>query len=223
MKVYSLLKDAIRRADPSYYDKMFENNRHEIKPFSFAIFLKDFTITDTKILLKEFTITISSTMEFAIHAFNGLRELSTYEVEGVTWKQTNVQLLKEAEIMSGSVYMRTLSPILIENKEGKPLSPTDEEYETELNYFANLQVKQAVDRELYKPICFTPVQMKKTVIKESNRFFRQSKNESSLFFTTYRGSLKLEGHPEDLQLLYQLGIGKRTSFFGLLEYEREGV
>jgi len=223
MKVYSLLKEAIRRVDETYYKKIFVKQQSEMKPFSFAVFLKDFSMTETKILLKELTITISSTMEFAVHAFNGLRTITSYEIVGETWTQTNLQLLKEANITSGIVYMKTLSPILVEDKQGKPLSPNDEKFEAELNYFANLKVKHVEGRELFKPIRFTPFNMKKTVVKESNQVFRKTNKNASLYFTTYRGSFKLEGHPNDLQILYQLGIGKRTSFFGLIEYVREEV
>lgn len=223
MKIYALIKEAIRREDESYYKKVFINDRAEIKPLSFAVYLKDFHIENKHIILQEITITISSTMEFAVHAFNGFRSLLNYEVDGVLWKQTNIQLKKEAEITSGKVFFSTLSPILIENKQGKPLSPSDGDYEDELNYYANLQVMKAAGRKLYKPIRFTPVKMRKMVIQESNRFFKQTNENETLYFTTYRGKLQLEGHPDDLQILYQLGIGKRTSFFGLLEYEREEV
>ncbi|MNJ77576.1 CRISPR associated protein Cas6 [compost metagenome] len=65
--------------------------------------------------------------------------------------------------------------------------------------------------------------MKKTVIRETNSTFRKQGNENAfLYFTAYRGQLKLSGHPDDLQLLYQAGVGKRVSqSFGLLEYIRE--
>ncbi|OEH84879.1 CRISPR-associated endoribonuclease Cas6 [Desulfuribacillus stibiiarsenatis] len=223
MKIYSLIKEAVKRGAPDYYLKIFEEQRKEIKPLCFGTYLKEFKIEDKKIHLKEITITISSTMEFAIHAFNGFRELHSYEIEGVELKQTKIQLLKEADIVSGEVYFTTISPILIENRMGKPLSPAHPEYENELNYYANLQLKQMAGRELYKPIRFTPIKMKKTVIKESNQLFRQTHNEESLFYTAYRGDFKLQGHPEDLKILYQFGLGKRTAYFGLLEYRREGA
>lgn len=223
MKVYSLLKEAVRKVDSAYYEEIFVKQKNEIKPFSFAVYLSHFTITDQQILLNNMTITISATMEFAIRAFNGLRLLKEYKVDGVLWKQTNIQLLKETEITSNSVYLKTMSPILVENKQGKPLAPTDENYEQELNYYANLLVKQMEKRELYKPIRFTPLNMRKTIIKESNQLFRKTYGDVSLYFTTYRGTFRLEGDPADLQLIYQLGLGKRTSFFGLTEYMGEEV
>ncbi|WP_128894070.1 CRISPR-associated endoribonuclease Cas6 [Longirhabdus pacifica] len=223
MKMYSLIKEAIKIADADYYHKMFEKNKNEMKPFSAAIYLKDFRIEQSHIHLKEFSITVSAEMEFAIHAFNGLRKLTQYEVDGVKWNQTSILLLKESEISTTSVVLSTLSPILVEDKDGKPLSPFTENYETEINYYANLKVAQAKNRSLHQPIVFTPINMRKVVVKESNRIFQQSHPEQSLYYTAYKGMFKLQGHVEDLQLLYQLGLGKKSTFFGLTEVEREGV
>lgn len=221
MIVYSLIKEAIRMSDQNYYEKWFIQREREIKPFSFSTYLVDFKITDNIISLKEISITISADIEFAIHAINGLKQLKIYETGGVTWRQTNIRLLKEAVITSNRVLLQTLSPILVEDIHGKPLAPNDENYEKELNYFASLQVQQAAHRNLFKPIRFTPIHMTKQVIKESNRVFKETHKDNSLFFTTYKGLFKVEGHPEDLQILYQYGFGKRTTYFGLTEFKGE--
>lgn len=141
-------------------------------------------------------------------------------MNGEVWRQLNFQLLKEPVITSRKVVFRTCSPILIEDKNGRPLAPTDPLYEKELNYYANLQIHQFAGRDLYEPIHISPIHMKKMVIKERNRHLEKN---SFLYFTTYRGLFMLEGSPQDLQLLYQLGIGKRTTYFGLVEYEYEKV
>lgn len=221
MKVYSLIKEAVRMSNDNYYEEWFIRREREIKPFSFSTFLIDFKISGNKINLKEISIIISADLEFALHAINGLKQLKTYETEGVAWRQTNIRILKEAMITSNSVLFQTLSPILVEDSKGKPLAPNDESYEKELNYFANLQVQQAAQRNLIKPIHFSPVYMTKQVIKESNRVFKKTHKDDSLFFTAYKGLFKVEGHPDDLQILYQLGFGKRTTFFGLTEFKGE--
>lgn len=221
MRVYSLIKEAVRTVNKPYYNKLFLQFEKRIKPFSFSTYLHNFTLDDTTITLDRITITISSPdMEFAVHAFNGLRKLKEYSVNGEVWRQSNFQLLKEPVITSRKVVFRTCSPILIEDKNGRPLAPTDPLYEKELNYYANLQIHQFAGRDLYEPIHISPIHMKKMVIKERNRHLEKN---SFLYFTTYRGLFMLEGSPQDLQLLYQLGIGKRTTYFGLVEYEYEKV
>ncbi len=219
MKIYSLIKEAVKHGNTAYYERIFEEGRREIKNLSFATFLKDFKIEDNEITLKEMTITVSSTTEFIIFLFNGLQHqiLKEYKVEGAIWKQKRIQMLREAEITTSSAVFSTLSPILIEDQSGKPLLPTDEEYEKELNYYANLQVRQAEGRDLHQSLRFTPIQMRRQVIKESNRVFRKSHGEQSLYYTAHKGTFRLEGHPEDLQILYRYGIGKSSQFFGLLD------
>lgn len=221
MKVYSLIKQSVRMANSSYYDKIFVQSENKIKPFSFSTFLHNFSLSDSMINLNQITITISSPdMEFAVHCFNGLRQIKRFQDGDECWIQSNVQLLNENIITKRKAVFKTLSSMLIEDKDGKPLSPTDAGYELELNYYANLQVKEFVKRDLYEKIKFTPIRMKKVVVRERNRHIRPN---NILFFTTYQGLFCLEGNPQDLQLLYQLGVGKRTTYFGLLDYQGDEV
>jgi CRISPR-associated endoribonuclease Cas6 len=221
MKVLSLIKQAVRVANSRYYDQIFIQSKNKIKPFSFSTYLHNFFFEGTKIHLDQITITISTPdMEFAVHAFNGLRKIKQYQLNDDTWVQSNFQLLNEPTITGRKIVFNTMSPILIENSDGKPLSPADDEYEKELNYYANLQVKEYANRELFEWIRFTPIHMKKMVVREKNRHLQA---DSPLYFTTYRGTFMLEGNPQDLQLIYQLGLGKRSTYFGLLDYQGEGV
>jgi len=223
-KVYGLIKEAIKQVAPDYYNRLFVNERHEIKPFSFAVFLRNFDIRGNWIHLDDLTITISSpSLEFSVNAINGLRKLKSYKTEAAEWRQTSIRMLKEAVIGSNTVVLRTISPLLVEDKQGKPVGPNDERYNEELNHYAGLLVRRVAGRSLIRPIEFKPYRMSKVVIKEINRDFARTQPNQSLYYTTYKGVFRLSGHREDLQLLYQTGIGKRTVFFGLSEYVREGV
>ncbi|RSK53988.1 CRISPR-associated endoribonuclease Cas6 [Bacillus canaveralius] len=221
MSVYSLIKQAIRLENSQYYDKLFTQSKNKIQSFSFSTFLHNFSFHDTMIHLDKITITISSPdMEFFVTILNGIPKIKEFKVNDEVWVQSQIQLLHEPNITSRKARFKTNSPILIEDKNGKPLSPRDSAYETELNYYANSQIQQFAKRNLYEPLKFTPIKMIKTVIKERNRHLNP---ESYLYFTTFRGTFILEGNLQDLQLLYQLGLGKRTAYFGLLDYEGEGV
>lgn len=218
MKIYSLIKEAVKLGDQDYYNKLFVEQKDKIKPFSFSVFLKGFEIKNDSVELEELTITISGLLEFVLHAFNGFKVLDNYKTDNEVWQRKNINILKEVEIRKSSAYFRTLSPILIENKQGKPLAPNDEDYEKEVNFYAALKAQELFGRDLYEKVRFTPINMKKVVIKESNRSFRKNNKNDYLYFTGYKGLFKLEGHPQDLQFLYQLGLGKRTAYFGLLDY-----
>ncbi|CAM2995213.1 CRISPR-associated endoribonuclease Cas6 [Paenibacillus sediminis] len=226
MVVLSLIKEALRRSNEQYYKQLYEVNRHSMKPFSTATYLRDFTYLEDEIHLKELTITIGShDMEFMLNLFNGLQQLHTYTTAGETWKRVSMKMLKEATITSNTVYFSTLSPILIESQEGKPVHPEDASYEKEFNYYASLRIRELTGRDPFQTIQVKPISYQKTVVKEQNSVFLQqtaSQKNSYLYFTAYRGTFKLIGHPEDLQILYYSGIGKRVSQgYGLLEYERE--
>jgi CRISPR-associated endoribonuclease Cas6 len=204
---------------------MFEINRNNMKPFSYSVSLKDFVFHENEIELKEMTITISSpNTTFMMYLFNGLQQLNIYNSGLDEWYRVRMRLLPEVNILSKTAYFKTLSPILIESKEGKPLHPTDHEYAEAFNYYASLRIKELSGRDPIIPINITPGRMTKVVIKESNATFRNIENKQFLYFTAYKGKLQITGHPTDLQLLYSGGVGKRASqAFGLLEYAGEEV
>lgn len=226
MHVLSLIKEALSCADESYFRWLYKDRRHAMKPFGSAIYLKDFTYIRDEIHLKELTITIGShDMEFMLHLFNGLQQLHKYKIRGETWIRTNIKMLKETTITSRKIVLRTLSPVLIESKEGRPLHPEEEGYKEAFQYYASLRIRELCEREPYEPIGVEPLRLMKTVIKEKNFSLPSEsvgKSKPYLYFTAYRGILRLTGHPDDLQLLYLSGVGQRVSqSFGLLEFERE--
>ncbi|WP_071458941.1 CRISPR-associated endoribonuclease Cas6 [Bacillus massilinigeriensis] len=219
MKIYSLIKEAVSLADKEYYEKTFGHQDNRMKNFTFSVYLHNCTLQDSVFSLDRMTINISSPdMEFFVHAFNGVRKIKEYKAGGATWVQSNLQLLSESSIKHRKVIFKTLSPLLIEDQNGKPLSPDNSDYESQLNYYADLQVKQFAKRGLQEPLRFTPLRLSKLVVKEGNRHLR---NDDILYFTTYKGTFQLEGHPEDLQLLYQLGLGRRSTYFGMLDIVKE--
>lgn len=221
MQIYSLIKEAIRCSSKEYYEKLFVQLDREMKEFTYSTYIKNLNIKGTEIYLDEITISISSpSMEFAVHCFNGIRNLKEYRVGKEVWKQSHIKLLNEHSISSRKVVFKTLSPILIEDRNGKPLGPNDENYEAELNYYANLKIQRFAGRSLFEPLVFTPINYSKMVIKEKNRHME---SDSILYFTAYKCIFTLEGNPQDLQLIYQLGLGKRSVYFGMLNYIGEEV
>lgn len=221
MKVYGLIKEAIKLSSKEYYEKLFIHLKNKMKPFTFATYLRNFEFKNDAIDLDEITIIISSPdLEFSVHVFNGIRQLKHYQIGNVDWIQSRLIIHKEKEIVDRKVIFRTLSPLLIEDKNGKPLSPKDSNFELEMNYYADMQISTFAGRNLYEPLTFTPIRFNKRVIKEKNRYLD---DDRYLFFTCYHGIFCLEGNPRDLNLIYKLGIGKRSTYFGMLEFEGEGV
>jgi CRISPR-associated endoribonuclease Cas6 len=215
----SVIKEMIRSASKEYYKRIFEENRNQIKPYAFSLFFKNFKIDGHQIQADELQMIISSPhVEFFMHLLNGSQNNKTYQYKEYTVILKRLELLKEKEIKKSIVVMKTLSPILIEDRDKKPLAPTSPYYEQELQYTAQLIVSSIQHRPLLRPILLKDTQLHKQVIKES---FHQDLSQE-LFFTAYKGILVLEGHPEDLNCLYQSGLGKRTNIgFGLVEVMEE--
>lgn len=225
MGMLSIVKQSLSNSDVSYFNHLFVNASQNMKPFVYSVYLQDFSFHEDRIALKGFRIIISSSNhEFMFHLYNGIQKIKEYIYKEHVWIRGNVRLLNEYSISSEKVLFKTLSPILIESKNGYPIHPTDDNYEKEFNYYANLVVKNILGRPLKRTIKVNPLHMKKVVIKESNRTFNLSKQKgANLYFTAFKGHLLLDGDSDDLTCIYQNGISRRRSMgFGLLEVEMEG-
>lgn len=222
--VLSLIKEALKRGDEAYFNELYGKEPRKMKPFSYSVFLRNFSIEKEEIHLSEMTVTISSPdMTFMLHLFNGLQKLQSYQAGEHEWVRTTMKWLPEASIFNNTIFLKSLSPILIEDRNGNPMHPGDPNYEQELNYFASLRIQSLANREPYQELRIVPGNLKRRVIKESNSKFRESQASPYLTFTAYQGMFQCSGHPEDLQLLYQGGLGKRVSQgFGMLDYVGEG-
>lgn len=210
----SIIKDMIRSGSESYYQKIFEHSRYQIKPYAYSIFFRNFQVQNDVILADELHLTVSSPhIEFIMHLINGSQKKKTYQYKDYTILFQRLELLKTIDITDSVVTFSTLSPILIEDRNKTPLEPSSPYYEQELQYTAQLIVQAIQQRPLHSQIRIIDSNLQKQVIKEN---FHQSLNHE-LYFTAFKGNITLEGHPEDLQCLYDSGIGKRTNIaFGLL-------
>lgn len=226
MMIVSLIKESLRKADATYYKKIYETEKNEMKPFSSAVFIKNIQIQKDVIDLNGINVIFSSPdQEFILHLYNGLLKTKIFIYKDFMLQREKIRIIPERRINSDSVVFRTLSPILIEDKKGVPLAPGDNEYVENINYYANLILNAYRGEGLQRELKIFPGKMSKQVVKESNHYFDEnSRSGRWLYFTCYKGFLKLQGAREDLQLLYQLGLSKRRGQgFGLLEVEREEV
>lgn len=65
---------------------------------------------------------------------------------------------------------------------------------------------------------FIPLKLKKQVIKHTIKGFREKTGKPYMMLTCFEGCFQSIGEPEDLQMLYQTGIGLRTGQgFGMVE------
>ncbi len=215
----SVIKEMIKDGSYDYYDYLFNKCKSKMKPFAYSIFISNLNITKNTISGNELHFTISSpSYEFIMHLMNGSKKGKTYLIGNSAVTLKNKALLPNQLIKKKKVILKTLSPVLIQSKNGKPLLASDDKFNKEFQYIAHLIIKEIHQREPKQPIQVLQTMMKKQVIKE-NLHQTQSK---PLYLTANKGLIQLSGHPEDLQALYDLGVSLRRSLgLGLLELVEE--
>jgi len=223
MMFVSLIKEALKKSDPDYYDKLYSFNgkaNKKSKNFCFATRMKGFDIDGDVANIKDgVSLLISSPdAEFILYIYNGLLKINEFKYKDLSIKRERISMLKEKTINSSEAVFRTLSPICIKNNKNYFLKIDDETYEDELNYIAGKVLENYRGRGLKERLSFHNVKMKNIVVKQQIRDFEEKSGKNYLCVNSYDGIFKLSGNIEDLQDLYSLGLGfKRNQGFGMLE------
>lgn len=221
--VMSFIKKAIELGDKECFKELYyykDKKNKKIKPFCFSVYLNDFKIINDQVQVNgDISITISTAdYNLGIVLYNGLLKIKEHSYKDITFIKNRVILEKESKVTTKEAIFKTLSPIYIKDKNNKVLSPDNPKYVEELNYISNLLLKTYRGYGLTESLEFTPLQMKKTVIKEKIKDFIKNSNKEFIYINGYLGIFKLKGNIEDLQLLMELGIGfRRSEGFGLVD------
>ncbi|WP_332239039.1 CRISPR-associated endoribonuclease Cas6 [Sporolactobacillus sp. KGMB 08714] len=213
----SLIKESIRKEDPSFYEELFVVQEKKTKPFSLAAYFPNIRIVDDQITSDTLYLTVSADTErypnFIVYLFNALHIGQIYSHNGTTMQLRRIEFLREKRIDKSLVWFKTCSPILVEDKQGQPLLANDPRFSEELSTISNKVVLSVLGRPLYQPLVVEKHALRKVVIKEN---FHQN-FDGPLYFTANAGKLLLSGDPCDLNFFYHTAIGLRSQFFGLLD------
>lgn len=252
----SLIKEALSFSDEDYKKHLYPDkdlNLEVVKPFSFGIIMPaSKTVKKEKFLIDDYfeiydsvfyfpensylaMYISSSDHEFIMNLYNGLLKIKNFRLyEDVNIQLVKILLVNEKKIDRDEVVFKTLSPILIEDKDNKPiLVDTVSKGEENLSYLKVLSKQEfnihfnAIHSGILKNLRgdgiisnleFEPINLKKQVVKHTLRGFRETTGKPYMTLTTMQGTFKLKGAREDLQMLYQIGIGLRTGQgFGMVE------
>lgn len=221
----SLIKEAIKSVDEEYYKKLYtyEQNKSnkKTKNFCFSFFMKDFEKKGDLFIIKDKVIFNISSPDyiFMVNLYNGLLKLNEFKYKKkFILNKLRINLIKEKEIHNNEVTFSTLSPIFIQDKNHNALEIKDENYERELNYIINETLKNYRGYGLREVLKFKPINMKKRVVKEDIRTFREKTKKSYYYVSSYVGVFHMQGNVNDLNDIYKLGAGfKRNQGFGMLQ------
>lgn len=224
----SVVKSALEVSSPQMQFEMYhytqDQANKEMRPFTGAIYLNDYTLENGEFTIhQDVRLTISSpSAEFILNLYNGFVQKKNYKYQSYELSLAHIKMLPEKLPKTNRVLFKTLSPIVIKNQDGQYLNLYDENYQTELNYAANELMKVVAKRPLYEPIILTPIVMHKKVVQLKHDSFATLNAQNILYMNAYEGTFLLEGHPKDLNILAQAGLGfRRSTFFGCIEMINE--
>ena len=224
MMFVSLVKETLKRSDQELQDKLYnyDNNRSnkQSKDFNFAVHMQGFEKEEEVFKINDKVIFNFTTpdYELGIKFYNGLLNLKEFEYDSFSLKKSRINLTKEKEINSEEVKFKTLAPLCIKDENNQFLDLDDENYVKELNYIADIILKNYRGHGLKRKLDFEALNMEKVVVKQKIKEFTENTGRDYYFVNSFKGNFKLIGNSQDLQDLYMLGLGfKRNQGFGMLE------
>lgn len=223
MMFVSLIKEALKKSDPVYYEKIYSFNgkvNKKSKNFCFSTRMKGFDIEGDIANVKDgVSLLISSPdAEFILYLYNGLLKINEFKYKDFSIKRIRISMLKEKTLNSGEAIFKTLSPICIKNNKNYFLKIDDATYEDELNYIAGKILENYRGRGLEERLSFQNIKMKNVVVRQEIRGFEEKSGRNYLYVNSYEGVFKLSGNSEDLKDLFSLGLGfKRNQGFGMID------
>jgi len=233
-RVLAFIKEALCQSDKDYKNSIYNIRMPKVYTFNLVfdktnpkqeeISLDDkFKIKD-KVFYQDRSIFLyisSNDYQFLINFFNGMKKIRIFDFnkfDNIYWQIGKPTILREKIIFKNEVTFKTDSPFVIETKDDRPVVFSDENFPKELNSVMDKIFRTLNGRGLKEPFEFIPLKMKKEVIKHTTRGFREKTKKPIMYITANSGIFKLKGHPEDLQTIYQIGLGNRTGQgFGMVE------
>ncbi|SHH05527.1 CRISPR-associated endoribonuclease Cas6 [Tepidibacter thalassicus] len=227
MMIVSLIKDALKKSDENYFKKIYLYDEQKInkkpKNFCFSVFMKNFERQEDIFIINDKIIVNISTpdYEFFINIYNGLLKIKEFKYKDFTINKVRMNILKEKNINESSVVFNTLSPICVKDKNNNPVDIEGEKFEDELNYIVDKTLQSYRGHGVKERIKFIPYKMKKVVVKQDIRNFKENTNKKYYYVNAYSGIFELKGDIQDLKDIYLLGVGfKRSQGFGMIDILR---
>ncbi|OON98287.1 MAG: CRISPR-associated endoribonuclease Cas6 [Epulopiscium sp. Nele67-Bin004] len=220
----SLIKQALGSTSSTYCDQLykFEDNKSnkKAKNFCFAFKVVDYKLQKEEFDVKgEVVLIISSPdNEFMLRVYNGLIQNRNFKYNNYELNIKNVFIKDHKTCRRLQVVLKTQSPIWIKNNVGQSVEIDDAEYQKEFNYICDKVLEAYRGYGLRSELNFEPVNMRRKVVKQYIREFKDATNKDIFYTNCYEGIFKLYGDVDDINDLIQLGFGfKRSQGYGLVE------
>lgn len=210
-KFLSWFKSILGSYNTEIKDKFYETNKS--KGFTFSIYLPVEKIEKEYIYLKSNKIKMFlsiAEMEDSLHFMNAILGAMHKKYpfgDNNSLKAQNLRPVREKEINENSVIFKTLSPLVIREKENQWYHDFDEKGIEILKQNIIATLEEKFPKKYLEELNFIPFETKKIIVK----FY-------SIRFPVTSGIFKVEGRKEILNYLYKTGVGSRSSAgFGMCE------
>lgn len=223
MMIVSLIKKALSDYDYEVFEQLYSYNgvskNKKSKDFVFSIFMNDYKKIGDEFIVDEISLNLSSpNKKMMIHLYNAFLRLSEYSYNGYTLRKKDIKMIPTKSVKSDFAVFKTMSPIVVKNKENIFLDIDNPEYMECLNYIVNTSLENYRGVGLREPIELIPIDMKKVVVKESIKAFKEKTLKDFMYINSYKGVFALKGSMYDLNDIYLLGIGfRRNQGFGMID------
>jgi len=210
----SIIKSVTQSESSICYDIYF--GHRVVKPYTFAVYFgKNSTIKNEYIFFNghiQFNFKTNS-KGILLWLYNHLYREKKFPLYNLVVEVKNINVIKEKIIENNKIIFKTLSPLLVRSHENPNhyLCPKCENFDGDEKFYEafKFNIKELL-RNLnieYNEVKFTPIRMKKITIKHMG-----------MIFPAGAGIFQLDGIPEVLNLINQIGLGsRRTQGFGMVE------
>lgn len=214
--VMSFIKKSLEEYDKDEYLRFYNEKDNIIKPFTFAVFLKDSKFLGDIIKVNSKTMEVSfSTNDYGVgivlyNSFNHQKN-KKFHLDNNSMTLNNIVLLPEKKIEDSEIVVKFLSPLVVRNRNDRKdyyYSYLHDEFldTLKLNIKRQLEISD-LSLDMAGNLNIEAIDAKKVIVK-----FYEKKIETST------GVFKLKGDVELLEYLYKAGIGsKHSAGFGMFE------
>jgi CRISPR-associated endoribonuclease Cas6 len=210
--IISLFKEALTKSNMYMMLSLYKNDsRDKSKPLTFSVYFNNIKdIKNRQFLIKDFFELNLSTNDIILGAtiYNGIKDIREFNFFGNIIKPSSITILPPKRIKSNEAIFKTLSPLLINDKNdsNKYLTPQDEKFLDNVKYYANELSEVYLKRKL-ENFEFNIQEMKKSVYSHYNQAM-----------PGITGIFKIKSDSEFLNLINDIGFGdRRSQGFGMLE------
>lgn len=214
--IMSFIKMSLQGYDEKEFNKLYHAKDPIMKPYTFAVFLKNPKFEENFILLEDKKVELNFSIQdynIAISIYNSFNHQlhKSFPLIQNSMTLQKISIIPEKQIKTDEILIKFISPLVVrehnsETKKDYYYSFQHEKFQEMLRINIREEIKNTdIPEKLVENFSIEAVNGKKAVIK-----FYEKQIETSL------GVYKLKGNPELLNYLYKSGIGsKRSSGFGM--------